>query len=86
MWIELWSILHNVETIQVVLNEDLLRAADRAAKKNHVNRSALVREALQEHLKRLRIQEMETRDRKGYTEHPVSSTLAWEGVASWPEE
>ena len=43
-----------MQTIQVVLEEDLLRAADRAARRVRVNRSALIREALREHLKRIK--------------------------------
>jgi hypothetical protein len=52
-----------------------------------MNRSALVRNALREHLRRLQTRELEARDRRGYQEHPdVSSGLAdWEGVAAWPD-
>ena len=42
-----------METIQVVLGSTLLRATDGAARRARVNRSALVREALREYLKRL---------------------------------
>jgi metal-responsive CopG/Arc/MetJ family transcriptional regulator len=75
-----------METIQVVLDSALLRATDGAAKRARVNRSALVREALREHLKRLETRELEARDRKGYLEHPDDSTeiADWEGVAAWP--
>ena len=76
-----------METIQVVLDEDLLRATDRVAKRTKVNRSALVREALREYLKRIHYQELERRDREGYEKHPDTGELAaWEGVAAWPEE
>ena len=76
-----------METIQVVLDSELLRAANGAAKRSRVNRSALVREALREHLKRLRWREAEARDRRGYRERPHSArdTAAWEREASWPE-
>ena len=75
-----------METIQVVLDSELLRAADGAAKRARVNRSALVREALREHLNRLRMNEAEARDRRGYREHPeAGEAAAWEQVASWPE-
>ena len=76
-----------METIQVVLDSALLRAADGAARRARVNRSALVRDALREHLKRLRTRELEARDRKGYQDHPDDSDgLAdWERVAAWPE-
>jgi len=52
-----------------------------------VNRSALVREALREYLKRLEMRELESRDRAGYQKHPDDLTEAtdWEQVAAWPE-
>jgi len=76
-----------METIQVVLDSELLRAADGAAKRARVNRSALVREALREHLKRLRSREAEARDRRGYQEHPQAAgdAASWAREASWPE-
>jgi metal-responsive CopG/Arc/MetJ family transcriptional regulator len=77
-----------MKTIQVVLDAELLRAANGAAKRARVNRSALSREALREHLNRLRTREVEARDRRGYREHPqaVGDVAAWERVASWPEQ
>ena len=76
-----------MQTIQVVLDEGLLAATDRAARACQLNRSALVREALQAYLKRLRIQEMEERDRRGYEEHSEGANGLddWEQVAAWPE-
>lgn len=76
-----------METIQVVLNADLLRSTDGAAKRAGMNRSALVREALREYLKQLKLRELEGRDRAGYEKRPDVSTEAadWERVASWPE-
>jgi len=75
-----------METIQVVLDSALLRATDDAARRARVNRSALIRNALREHLKRLQTKELEARDRKGYLEHPDDSTeiADWEQVAVWP--
>jgi len=76
-----------METIQVVLDSELLRAANEAAKRARVNRSSLIREALREHLKRLREREVEARDRQGYQKRPrdAGDVAAWERVASWPE-
>ena len=54
-----------METIQIVLDAPLLREADRAARRLKVNRSALVRAALQQHLKRLQTVDKEARDRDG---------------------
>jgi metal-responsive CopG/Arc/MetJ family transcriptional regulator len=77
-----------METIQVVLDTKLLKAADIAAKRQKLNRSALIRQALQEHLKRLHMAELETRDRLGYRARPqrVDEYLPWEEAAVWPEE
>jgi metal-responsive CopG/Arc/MetJ family transcriptional regulator len=75
-------------TVQVVLGKELLRATDRAARRRRVNRSALVREALREHLKNLAIRDREERDRAGYRAHPIDPEefAVWDKVAAWPDE
>ena len=75
-----------METIQVVLDRKLLKAADLAAKRYEVNRSALIRRALDRHLKYLHELEMEDRDRRGYLAHPQREEefRIWEDAASWP--
>ena len=75
-------------TIQVVLDAKLLKAADSAAKKGKVNRSALIRKALEEHLKRLKVLDLEERDRRGYLAQPQSPDeyLGWESIAAWPKD
>jgi metal-responsive CopG/Arc/MetJ family transcriptional regulator len=77
-----------METIQVVLDAKLLKAADVAAKRQQVNRSALIRQALQEHLSRLRALDLEARDRRGYQARPqrIEEYRPWEETAVWPEE
>jgi metal-responsive CopG/Arc/MetJ family transcriptional regulator len=77
-----------METIQVVLNSKLLKAADIAAKRQKLNRSALIREALQEHLKRLHVLDLEKRDRRGYEIQPQRSEEyhVWEEAAAWPDD
>ncbi len=75
-----------METIQVVLDKKLLKAADLAAKRYEVNRSALIRQALGRHLKYLHELELEDRDRRGYLAHPQREEeyRTWEDAASWP--
>ena len=77
-----------METIQVVLDKKLLLAADRAARKMKANRSALVREALREHLKRLALRAEEDRDLRGYQRVPAAEIEShlWAAEAMWPEE
>ena len=59
-----------METIQVVLDKKLLHATDQAARRTKRNRSALVRDALREHLRRLDVRASEERDRQGYAQQP----------------
>jgi metal-responsive CopG/Arc/MetJ family transcriptional regulator len=77
-----------METIQIVLDKRLLQATDQAARRTKRNRSALVRDALREHLNRLEICAREERDRLGYSRQPPSTpeSLAWESEAAWPAE
>ena len=77
-----------METIQVVLDSKLLRATEVAARRTKLNRSALIREALRAHLKKLEIRELERLDRKGYEAGAGDSgeLSGWEAEAIWPEE
>lgn len=74
-------------TIQVVLDEKLLNAANVAAKRRKISRSALVRHALLRHLNRLRELDLEERDRRGYLLKPQRGEefRVWEDAAVWPE-
>ncbi len=78
----------HMQIVQIVLDKKLLHAADQAAKRTRRNRSALVRDALREHLRRLELQVSEERDRQGYSRHPQADAEArgWESEATWPEE
>jgi metal-responsive CopG/Arc/MetJ family transcriptional regulator len=77
-----------METVQIVLDKSLLQAADRAARRMKQNRSALIRQALREHLKRLGVRISEERDREGYARRPqaLEESSLWEAGAAWPAE
>jgi metal-responsive CopG/Arc/MetJ family transcriptional regulator len=77
-----------MEVVQIALDRRLLHAIDRAAKRNKQNRSALVRDALREHLLRLEVRASEERDRQGYSRQSQTDaeTRGWESEAAWPEE
>src|SRR5208282_3983769 len=81
------SIPH-MQIIQIVLDKKLLHAADQAAKRTRQNRSALVRDALREHLRRLELRASEERDRQGYSRQSQAEAEArgWESEATWPQE
>src|SRR5690348_4834556 len=77
-----------METVQIVLEKELLQAVDRAARRAKRNRSALVRDALRKHLRRLEMPNLEARDREGYSKQAaqLSESRLWEAVAGWPRE
>lgn len=77
-----------MKTIPIVLDKKLLAAADRAARQMKKSRSAFIREALQEHLRRFEVRAMEDRDRRGYALKPQAADewRPWEKEAYWPSE
>jgi metal-responsive CopG/Arc/MetJ family transcriptional regulator len=79
-----------MEIVQIVLDKKLLHAADQAAKRTKRNRSALVRDALREHLRKLELQASEERDREGYLRQSQVEANAevrdWESEATWPQD
>ena len=81
-----------MQIVQIVLDKKLLHAADQAAKRTKRNRSALVRDALREHLRRLEVRASEERDRQGYLQRLQTDAQAdaeargWESEATWPQE
>jgi metal-responsive CopG/Arc/MetJ family transcriptional regulator len=77
-----------MQIVQIVLDKKLLQAVDQAARRTRRNRSALVLDALREHLRRLELRASEERDRQGYLRQSTTDTeaRAWESEATWPEE
>jgi hypothetical protein len=63
-------------------------AADIAARRQEVSRSARIRQALQEHLKRLHVAELDARHQPGYQARPqrLEEYRPWEETAAWPQE
>ena len=77
-----------MEIIQIVIDKKLLQATDQVARRTNRNRSALVRDALREHLRNLAVRTREERDRRGYAKGPeaANESRVWEAEAQWPEE
>jgi len=77
-----------MKTIQVVIDEPTLRAADRAASRAKINRSDLVRRALRDYVRRQQVAEIERRHRAAYEATPVrpGEFDVWDRLAAWPEE
>lgn len=74
--------------IHIVLDKKLLRATDQAARQTKRNRSALVRDALREYLRRLEAHSRAHRDRQGHSgrPQPPDESRVWEAEAAWPAE
>ncbi len=76
-----------VKAIQMTLDEDLVKAVDRAARRLGTTRSAFTRDALREALRRLAVAGMERRHRRGYEVRPVEKRefSVWEREQEWGE-
>jgi metal-responsive CopG/Arc/MetJ family transcriptional regulator len=74
-----------MKTVQMTLDEQLVRAVDNAAKKLGTTRSGFTREALRAALKEVRVRELEARQREGYRRKPVKrgEFSDWESEQVW---
>jgi len=77
-----------LKTVQMTLDEDLVRAVDEAVKQLHTTRSAFTRRALREALKRLAMAGLEQKHRRGYGTRPVDigEFSVWETEQQWGDE
>ena len=77
-----------MKTVQMTLDEDLVRSVDRVVKKMHTTRSAFTRDALRDALERLNVVRLEQQHRKGYEIHPVNKAefSVWEDEQEWGDE
>jgi metal-responsive CopG/Arc/MetJ family transcriptional regulator len=60
-----------MKTVQMTLDDELVEAVDKAARKLRTTRSAFTRKALRAALEVLAIEEKERKHRLGYTVKPV---------------
>lgn len=74
-----------MRTVQMTLEEELVNAVDRAAKRLGTTRSGFAREALRAALERVKIMELERRQREGYRRKPVNpgEFSEWESEQVW---
>lgn len=74
-----------MKTIQMTIDENLLRQVDEATKKIKTSRSEFIRRALKQLLNILDVREMEKSHREGYQKFPVKADefSAWENEQSW---
>ena len=93
MWSIIAIVIHIVngdgmKTIQMTLDEGLVKSVDRVVKKMNTTRSAFTRDALREAIKKYSVTQLEEKHRKGYEKMPVDTTefSVWESEQAWGEE
>ena len=77
-----------MRTIQMTLDDDLVKAVDRVSKQLGTSRSAFTRKALREALERHNIEHLERRHRRGYEQQPIAADefSVWENEQAWGDE
>ena len=74
-----------MKTVQMTLDEHLVKAVDSAAKKLGTTRSAFTREALRSALREVHVRQLESKHREGYMRKPVKrgEVSDWESEQVW---
>ncbi len=77
-----------MKAVQILMEEELIDAVDREAKRLRSDRSKLVRAALTQFLAESRTRALEERHRKGYEKKPqrLREVTEWETAERWPED
>ncbi len=77
-----------MRTIQMTLDDDLVKAVDRVSKELSTSRSAFARKALRDALVRYRLEQLEHKHRRGYERYPVAADefSVWEAEQAWGVE
>ena len=74
-----------LKTIQITLPQELLAKIDRTVTELDTNRSAFARQAFEDALFHLRIEQMERQDAEGYARQPqdLEEIALWESIQDW---
>ncbi len=77
-----------MRTIQMTLDDELVKRVDTIAKELKTSRSAFTRYALREAIKQYSIHRLELKHRQGYQTHPVNKEefSVWEKEQNWGDE
>jgi metal-responsive CopG/Arc/MetJ family transcriptional regulator len=93
MWIIIAIIVHiklkvTMKTVQMTLDEDLVKEVDLLAKELNTTRSALTRAALRSAIRDIRTKRLEKTHRAGYERHPVTKEEfgVWHDEQAWGED
>jgi metal-responsive CopG/Arc/MetJ family transcriptional regulator len=74
-----------MKAVQMTLEDELVAAVDRLARKLKITRSAFTRDALRAALAKFQTRELEEKHRRGYERHPVESGEfdGWDTEQQW---
>lgn len=74
-----------MRTVQMTLDDDLVKLIDQVVKKLHTTRSAFTRTALRNAINDLNVTRLEQKHRKGYKINPVRKAefSVWEHEQDW---
>ena len=77
-----------MRTIQMTLDDDLVKKVDAIANELQTTRSAFTRDALREAVKQYNIRCLELKHRQGYAVRPVNEEefSVWENEQNWGDE
>jgi len=77
-----------MRTVQMTLDESLVRSVDRVVKETHTTRSAFARDALRAALEKFNVSRLERQHHKGYEIHPVNKAefSVWEDEQAWGDQ
>ena len=77
-----------MRTIQMTLDDDLVKRVDTIANELNTTRSAFTRDALREAVNQYNTRRLELKHRRGYVAHPVNKNefSVWEKEQKWGDE
>lgn len=78
-----------MKTVQVTIDEQLLAEVDKVVADSDTTRSAFLRDALQQALRRAKIRQMEIRHAEAYARQPqdyAEEIEPWEAIQDWGDE
>ncbi len=77
-----------MKTVQMTLDDELVKAVDRVSRQLRTSRSAFTRKALRDALARYAVERLEQKHRQGYERHPVAADefSVWETQHAWGDE
>jgi metal-responsive CopG/Arc/MetJ family transcriptional regulator len=74
-----------MKTVQMTLDDDLVKAVDKVAKQQKTSRSEFTRHALRDALEKVRIKQLEKAHKSGYQKKPVANDefSVWDDEQEW---